>query len=259
MIYKAWSSIEKVSYCLSKSSIKFQGHTGQKIANFDPNRAFLFCNCSLNSPMGLKWCTKIDVVQKRCPIVFRGHPSNLKVTWTEKSMIWNPVLNKITKLVAAIKSLRFALFSSGPLGAESFGFQAPENPMGPLLNFTWLHNGLSKLEILWYISMDRPSKICLGPLKIHMMRVPNRWWQISTESPELLTLNLLALWVLISSSIYHCLTLPNSKVHGANMRPLWGQQDPGEPHVGPMNFAIWDAFRNIMLYGAIRCKLQPPY
>ena len=33
---------------------------------------------------------------------------------------------------------------------------------------------------------------------------------------------------------------PESKVHGANMGPIWGRQDPGGPHVGPMNFAIWD-------------------
>ena len=35
---------------------------------------------------------------------------------------------------------------------------------------------------------------------------------------------------------------PDSKVHGANMGPIWGQQDPGRPHVGPMNFAIWVAW-----------------
>ena len=29
-------------------------------------------------------------------------------------------------------------------------------------------------------------------------------------------------------------------VHGANMGLIWGQQDPGGPHVGPMNIAIWD-------------------
>ena len=23
------------------------------------------------------------------------------------------------------------------------------------------------------------------------------------------------------------------------MGPIWGRQDPGGPHVGPMNFAIW--------------------
>ena len=32
---------------------------------------------------------------------------------------------------------------------------------------------------------------------------------------------------------------PDSKVHGAIMGPIWGRQGPGEPHVGPMNFAIW--------------------
>ena len=35
-------------------------------------------------------------------------------------------------------------------------------------------------------------------------------------------------------------TIPDSKVHGANMGPIWGRQDPGGPHVGPMNFVIWD-------------------
>ena len=32
---------------------------------------------------------------------------------------------------------------------------------------------------------------------------------------------------------------PDSKVHGANMGPIWGRHDPGGPNVGPMNFAIW--------------------
>ena len=31
----------------------------------------------------------------------------------------------------------------------------------------------------------------------------------------------------------------DSKVHGANMGPFWGRQDPGGPHVGPMNLAFW--------------------
>ena len=33
--------------------------------------------------------------------------------------------------------------------------------------------------------------------------------------------------------------IPDSKVHGVNMGPLWGRQDPCGPHVSPMNFAIW--------------------
>ena len=32
---------------------------------------------------------------------------------------------------------------------------------------------------------------------------------------------------------------PDSKVHGTNMGPIWGRQDPGGPRVGLMNFAIW--------------------
>ena len=38
---------------------------------------------------------------------------------------------------------------------------------------------------------------------------------------------------------------PDSKVHGANMGPIWGRQDPGGPHVGPMNFAIWDGTQTL--------------
>ena len=52
-------------------------------------------------------------------------------------------------------------------------------------------------------------------------------------------------------------TIPDSKVHGANMGPIWGRQDPGGPHVGPMNFAIrdvhnsWQCLWSIML----RCNV----
>ena len=56
MVYKAWSGIEEVPYCFSRSSIKFQGHMDRIIDDL------------------------------------------------------NPILSKITRLVAAIKSLRFALF-----------------------------------------------------------------------------------------------------------------------------------------------------
>ena len=42
---------------------------------------------------------------------------------------------------------------------------------------------------------------------------------------------------------------PDSKVHGANMGPIWGRQDPGGPHVGPMNFAISGTCSDHSLYG----------
>ena len=41
----------------------------------------------------------------------------------------------------------------------------------------------------------------------------------------------------------HLLQYPDSKTHGANMGPTWGWQDPGGPHVGPMNLTIWVAIQ----------------
>ena len=150
-------------YCFSRSSVKFQGHTAKKIVDFDPDWALPDCNSSLNSPMATKCGTKLEVAQKKCPIVYQGHASNFKVTQLKKSSILTQIrrfrsvtavwihqwlrkaaqslkwhrrgallflkvirqisrshglknrrfesnLSKITRPVAAIKSLRFALF-----------------------------------------------------------------------------------------------------------------------------------------------------
>ena len=91
MMHKAWSRIEEVPYCFSRSSIKFQGHIALKIVEFDSNWAFPDCNSSLNSPMAMKCCTKLETAKKRCPIVFQGHPSNFKVTRDKTS----PILTQI--------------------------------------------------------------------------------------------------------------------------------------------------------------------
>ena len=45
----------------SRSSVEFQGRTALKIVEFDPDWGFPDCNSSLNSPMGMKWCTKLEV------------------------------------------------------------------------------------------------------------------------------------------------------------------------------------------------------
>ena len=91
MRHKAWSSIEEVPYCFSRSSVKFQGHIALKIVEFDPNWAFPDFDSSLNSPMAMKFCTKLETAKKRCPIVFQGHPSNFKVTPDKSS----PILTQI--------------------------------------------------------------------------------------------------------------------------------------------------------------------
>ena len=72
--------LRRGAHCFSRSSVKFQGHTALKIVEFDPDWAFPDSNSSLNTPMATKWCTKLEVTLKRCPIVFQGHPSNFKVT-----------------------------------------------------------------------------------------------------------------------------------------------------------------------------------
>ena len=91
MMHKALSRIEEVPYYFSKSYVKFQGHTALKIIEFDPNWAFPDCNSSLNSPMAMKCCTKLETAKERCPIVFQGHPSNFKVTRYKTS----PILTQI--------------------------------------------------------------------------------------------------------------------------------------------------------------------
>ena len=112
MMHRAWSSIVEVPYCLSRSYVKFQGHTALKSVEFDPNWAFPDCNSSLNSPMAMKCCTKLETAKERCHIVFQGHPSNFKVTG-DKTTDYDPNWAfPDYRPVAAFKSLRFALFKS---------------------------------------------------------------------------------------------------------------------------------------------------
>ena len=91
MMHRVRSNIVKVPYCFSRSSVKFQGHTALKIVEFDPKWGFPDCNSSLNSPMAMKCCTKLETAKERCPIVFQGHPSNFKVTRYKAS----PILTQI--------------------------------------------------------------------------------------------------------------------------------------------------------------------
>ena len=53
-----------------------------------PKLAFSDCNSSLNPPMAMKWCTKLEVPYKRGPIIFQGLMSNFKVTRLRNFQIW---------------------------------------------------------------------------------------------------------------------------------------------------------------------------
>ena len=92
MMHRAWSSIVEVPYCFSRSYVKFQGHTALKIVKFDPNWAFPDSNSSLNPPMAMKCCTKLETAKERCPIVFLGHPLNFKVTRDKTSPIFTQIV-----------------------------------------------------------------------------------------------------------------------------------------------------------------------
>ena len=60
MMHKAWCGIWEVPYCFSRSSLKFQGHTGRKIDDFDPNWALPDCNSSFKSQMATKWWRNLN-------------------------------------------------------------------------------------------------------------------------------------------------------------------------------------------------------
>ena len=55
-------------------------------------------------------------------------------------------------------------------------------------------------------------------------------------------------WTLCFLCLIHCENSafswhnPDSKVHGANMGPIWVLSAPDGPHVGPMNLATWVGF-----------------
>ena len=84
-------------------------------------------------------------------------------------------------------------------------------------------------------------------------------FRIGTASPILLHPGLVIVFQVlptprsheINSRLSRLLSLagvPDSKVHGTNMGPIWGRQDPGGPHVGPLNLAIWGWFSEPVTY-----------
>ena len=61
------------------------------------------------------------------------------------------------------------------------------------------------------------------------------WCSVSTGLQET------SCWSNCQSVTFLCC---ENKVHGANMRPIWGRQGSYWSHVGPMNFVVWAWFRH---------------
>ena len=80
MMHKAWSSIWEVPYCFSRSSVKFQGHRGQKMADFDPHWAFPDSNSQFEFTDGYEMMHKawssiweVPYCFSRSSVKFQGH------------------------------------------------------------------------------------------------------------------------------------------------------------------------------------------
>ena len=107
MMHKAWSSAEKGAL---SSSIKFQGHTGQKIANFCPNSAFQESNSSFEFTGGFEIMDKAWHSVEEVPYGFWYSSIKFQGNMGLKNKRLQSNWSKIIRPVTAIKSLRFALF-----------------------------------------------------------------------------------------------------------------------------------------------------
>ena len=112
MIHKALHGIDDVPYCLPRSCNKFQGYKGQKkssiltrIGYFETVTVVWIHRWIWNNALSLT----LYIYTKEVPCGFRGHPSNFKVTRLQNRRFVS-ISSKITRPIAAIKSLGFALF-----------------------------------------------------------------------------------------------------------------------------------------------------
>ena len=147
MMHKAWSNIGEVPYCFWRSPIKFQGHTGQKIVDFDSNWAFPDWNSSLNSLMALKWCTKLDMVLKRCSVCFprssikfQGHTGQKIVDFDSNWAFpdWNSSLNSLMALKWCTKLDMVLKRCSVCFPRSSIKFQGHVRETKKSLILTWI-------------------------------------------------------------------------------------------------------------------------
>ena len=181
MMHRAWSSIVEVPYCFSRSYVKFQGHTALKIVEFDPNWAFPDSNSSLNSPMAMKCCTKLETAKERCPIVFQGHPSNFKVTRDKTS----PILTQIGHF-RTIGRLQLSNPSDLPcyFHVFLFGYKKLDSLfMYFLLFVSWIFL-LFKLNSEWKFPLSLPILLISNVVHGRLRRIKDKslsWQQCQIE------------------------------------------------------------------------------
>ena len=91
-MHKVWCNLEEMPYNFSRSSIKFQGHTGWKIDDLNPIRVRLIGRSQLTNPSDLPcWlCSHHRIIMKLSGVITsdksdvhakgQGHRSKVKVT-----------------------------------------------------------------------------------------------------------------------------------------------------------------------------------
>ena len=118
MMHKAWSSIEEVPYCFSRSSVKFQGHTGWKIDDLNPIWIRLLGRSQLLNPSDLPCC------------LLHNHETVYTCSW---GPVWLGVV--VDRGRARINSIQFQFkldsesFNSIPIQFIFFQFQFNSNFM----------------------------------------------------------------------------------------------------------------------------------
>ena len=106
------------------------------------------------------------------------------------------------------------------------------------------------IMIIWHVSSVKPLFFTVFSNEATALMNIVTWWSTNVWCSADLTFlsqrsmySIVTKWHWSGSELqYDALdyTDPDSKDHGANMGPIWGRQDPGGPHVGPMNHAIWE-------------------
>ena len=123
------------------------------------------------------------------------------------------VTNKVRQILPYSQSIRIIIFPR------------KQNWLGAILG-TW--------KLFWTSWPD--NALLLGAVEVQAVVTHNeadtKWPPFCRRHFEFILLQFH--WHLILR-----LTVTLSKVHGANMGPIWGRQGTGGPHVGPMNIAIW--------------------
>ena len=158
MMHKAWCSIEEVPYYLSRPSIEFQGHTGQKksliltrIEHFRTVTRVWFHQWILNHAQSLMYYW-IGAILFREVIHQISRPYKLK-----KNQRLESNLSKTSRPVAAIKSLRFALFTP----RASPYLQCIYSKLTSIKYLGALANGVIKHEPFWNVTPVHHTSLIL--------------------------------------------------------------------------------------------------